>query len=84
MINSAAGAICFERELGCLGEGAGENRAQKMVDANKLIFKLSAALKFSLPIYKFITTPKWKKLVETEDLFYGYKNVIKCFNNLLM
>lgn len=72
LINVAAGAICFERELGCLAEGAGENRAQKMVDANKLIFKLSAALKFSLPIYKFITTPKWKKLVETEDLFYGY------------
>jgi hypothetical protein len=73
LFNAAAGAICFERGLGCLEEGAGEERAQKMVDANKLIFKLSAALKFSLPIYKFITTPKWKKLVETEDLFYAYK-----------
>lgn len=73
IINTAAGAICFERELECLAEGAGEDRAQKMVEANKLIFKLSAALKFSLPIYKFVITPKWKKLVETEDLFYGYE-----------
>jgi len=53
-----------------LAESEAEERAQQMVDANKTIFKLSAQLKFSLPIYKYITTPKWKKLVDAEDLFF--------------
>lgn len=71
MYLSAAGAVCFERTLGCLRGGEAEERAQRMVDANKTIFQLSGYLKFSLPIYKYITTPKWKKLVATEDFFYG-------------
>ncbi|CAB3374890.1 Hypothetical predicted protein [Cloeon dipterum] len=66
----SAGAVCFERELGCLDEGEGEKQAQLMVDANKLIFKISGELKFSLPLYKLVSTPKWKKLVQAEDLFF--------------
>jgi hypothetical protein len=67
----AAGAVCFERSLGCLNGGSAEEQAQNMVDANKRIFRLSAYLKFSLPLYKHIPTPKWKKLVAAEDQFYG-------------
>ncbi|XP_059470786.1 probable cytochrome P450 CYP44 [Neocloeon triangulifer] len=72
----SAGAVCFERKLGCLDEGRGEDRAQQMVDANKRIFKLSGELKFSLPIYKYISTPKWKELVKAEDLFFSLASSI--------
>jgi 5-bromo-4-chloroindolyl phosphate hydrolysis protein len=66
----AAGIVCFEMRLGCLNGGLEEERAQAMVNANKDIFNLSALLKFSLPIYKYISTPKWKKFIEAEDFFY--------------
>jgi hypothetical protein len=56
--------------LGCLNGGLEEERAQAMVNANKVMFNLSALLKFSLPVYKYISTPKWKKLLEAEDFFY--------------
>jgi hypothetical protein len=66
----AAGIVCFETRLGCLNGGLEEERAQAMVNANKVVFNLSALLKFSLPVYKYISTPKWKKLLEAEDFFY--------------
>ncbi|XP_023703476.1 probable cytochrome P450 CYP44 isoform X3 [Cryptotermes secundus] len=66
----SAGIVCFEMRLGCLSGNLEEERAQAMVNANKVMFNLSGQLKFSLPLYKYIFTPKWKKLVEAEDFFY--------------
>jgi hypothetical protein len=66
----AAGIVCFEMRLGCLNGGLEEERAQEMINANKVMFHLSALLKFSLPVYRYISTPKWKKLLEAEDFFY--------------
>jgi len=66
----AAGIVCFEMRLGCLNGDLEEERAQAMINANKDMFNLSALLKFSLPVYKYIATPKWKKLLEAEDFFY--------------
>jgi hypothetical protein len=57
--------------LGCLSGSDNEERAQAMVNANKVMFHLSGLLKFSLPVYKYISTPKWRKLLEAEDFFYG-------------
>jgi hypothetical protein len=57
--------------LGCLSGSANEEKAQAMVNANKVMFHLSGLLKFSLPVYRYISTPKWRKLLEAEDFFYG-------------
>ncbi|XP_049783975.1 probable cytochrome P450 CYP44 isoform X3 [Schistocerca cancellata] len=66
----AAGAICFGRRLGCLYGGEMEKVAQKIIDANKEVFQLSAILKFSLPMYKYFRTPKWKRITEAENFIY--------------
>jgi len=70
VVFAAAGIVCFEMRLGCLNADLEEERAQAMINANKVMFNLSALLKFSLPVYKYIVTPKWKKLLEAEDFFY--------------
>ena len=69
----AAGIVCFDTRLGSFSGDKNEERAQAMIDANRVIFELSAQLKFSLPVYKYISTTKWKKLIEAEDFFYRYQ-----------
>ncbi|XP_075230653.1 putative cytochrome P450 CYP44 [Lycorma delicatula] len=64
----SSGIICFDRRLGSLDRNDGEYQADAVLDANKTVFIMSAYLKFSLPIYKYITTPRWKKLVKAEDI----------------
>ncbi|XP_049783973.1 probable cytochrome P450 CYP44 isoform X1 [Schistocerca cancellata] len=69
-VQESAGAICFGRRLGCLYGGEMEKVAQKIIDANKEVFQLSAILKFSLPMYKYFRTPKWKRITEAENFIY--------------
>ncbi|XP_071520796.1 probable cytochrome P450 CYP44 isoform X2 [Panulirus ornatus] len=70
-ILESGGMCCFEKPLGCLNGGAEEDLAQEIIEANFDIFKLSAELKFSLRLYCYFRTPKYKKLQALEDYFYG-------------
>ncbi|KAK7793989.1 hypothetical protein R5R35_003953 [Gryllus longicercus] len=62
--------VCFEERLGCMSGGETEVKSEAMFEANLMIFQISAQLKFSLPLYKYISTPKWRKLLLAEDYFY--------------
>lgn len=42
-----------------------------MINANSDIFRLSLELRFSLPLYKFVSTPAWREIVKAEDYFFG-------------
>lgn len=66
----AAGAIVFEKRLDCFNASS-DSVTQRMIDANQKIFELTGLLKFSLPIFRYFSTPKWTELVKTEDSFYG-------------
>ncbi|XP_045600891.1 probable cytochrome P450 CYP44 [Procambarus clarkii] len=70
-ILESAGMCCFEKSLGCFNGGEKEDLAQKLVEANIKIFQLSAELKFSLRLYRYFKTPKYKRLHALEDFFYG-------------
>ena len=50
----------------------GEEFANQMLDANEAIFVLSGDLKLSLPLYKVLPSLKWRKLIKSEDFFYGW------------
>ncbi|CAG0891336.1 unnamed protein product [Darwinula stevensoni] len=66
-----SGMICYETRLGCMdGTARQQEWGQQMVEANKTIFQLSGDLKFSLPFYAFLPTPRWNQLVRAEDFFY--------------
>lgn len=65
----AAGMVCFEKRLGCFDTR--KSWAEMMLALNKTIFVEGGILKHSLPLFKFITTPKWKRFLDAEDLFYS-------------
>jgi len=65
----ASAMLVFEKRLGAFD--ANIANIQKIIDSNWTMFDISGKLKFSLPLYQILPTPKWKKLVEAEDFFYS-------------
>ena len=67
-----AGMLVFDKRLGCFELGSdGEEFSRKMVEANSIVFELAGLLKLSFPLYRYIATPKWRKMVHYEDYLYS-------------
>lgn len=62
----SAAATVFEMDLDCLNAGP-TSEVQQMIDANAEMFRLTAYLKFRIPIHKWYKTKTWKQLVEAEE-----------------
>lgn len=77
--------VCFEKRLGAMSGGEAEAECQALIESNKKIFLIGGQLKFALPFFKLITTPKWKQLVAAEDFFYGYESpsILHWVDNLI-
>lgn len=66
-----SGKIVMNKRLGYLN-GSKVDLAKKIIDTNAAIFELGAALKFSLPLYRFFKTPKLSKLIENEHYMHRF------------
>jgi hypothetical protein len=58
----------FSARLGYLTTEEGRQEARDIVEANKEVFELNSKLQISLPLYKSLNTPKWKRLLAKEDI----------------
>ncbi|KJH46837.1 unspecific monooxygenase [Dictyocaulus viviparus] len=75
-LESAAFTV-FEKRIGALTDRI--EWADKLIELNREIFRLSAELKFAIPLYRYFSTPKWIKLITLEDKFYKFV-VLYCFS----
>ncbi|WKX97369.1 hypothetical protein Q1695_013207 [Nippostrongylus brasiliensis] len=69
-----AALTAFEKRVGALSDRI--QWADELVNLNKRIFRLSAALKFAVPLYRYFPTRKWRKMVELEDRFYAEASIL--------
>ena len=60
-----AGMLVFDTRLGCFRED--DEFGLKLMEANKVISEF-ALLKLTLPWYKLFSTPKWRQLMQAEDV----------------
>lgn len=77
----SASLVCAERSVGALSGGESERRAEQVISANRSVMRASFRLKFSLPVYKYISTPNWRRLVEAESYFSSF--TMKLFNDAI-
>ncbi|XP_043201861.1 probable cytochrome P450 CYP44 [Amphibalanus amphitrite] len=78
----SASMVCAERPLGALAGGDAERRAEELIAANRRVMRASAQLKFSsLPLYKYISTPSWRRLVAAENCLTSF--TLNLFNDTI-
>lgn len=66
----SVGVVGFNTRLGCLDPNlAPDSEAQKMISAANLSFTAVNELEYGLPVWKYISTPKLRRLYEAQDFF---------------
>lgn len=69
----ASAMLVIDKRLGGLEiDSQAEHISTNIVKANRVLFEHSGILKLSFPFYKYLSTPRWRKVVKAEDLIYGH------------
>ena len=62
--------IALDTRLGCLDANlAPDSEPQKMIDSVRVQFESFQTLEFRIPIWKYVSTPAWRKFVKAADVF---------------
>jgi hypothetical protein len=61
--------IALDTRLGCLDANLEpDSEPQKMIDSLRVQFAASQKLDFGIPIWKYVSTPTWRKYVKAADV----------------
>ena len=63
------GMVIFDTRLGYFRDD--DETSLKLVASNKIVLELSGMWRVSLPWYKVFSTPKWRKLMQAENVIHG-------------
>jgi hypothetical protein len=62
--------IALDARLGCLDANlAPDSEPQKMIDSVQVQFESLPKLEFGIPIWKYVSSPSWRKFVKATDVF---------------
>jgi hypothetical protein len=62
--------IALDTRLGCLDANlAPDSEPQKMIDSVQVQFESILKLEFGIPLWKYVSTPGWRKFVKAADVF---------------
>jgi hypothetical protein len=69
-ISTAIVYIALDTRLGCLEANlAPDSEPQKMIDSVQVQFETLNKLEFGIHMWKYVSTPTWRKLVKAADVF---------------
>lgn len=70
--------VALDKQLGLIKANRSNPQAKKLFDALNLFFELSGELEMKPSIWRYVATPKFKKLIkvldEIQDITSGYVN----------
>jgi cytochrome P450 family 49 subfamily A len=69
-ISTAIAYIALDTRLGCLDANlAPHSEPQKMIDSVQVQFETLNKLDFGIRLWKYVSTPTWRKFVKAADVF---------------
>ena len=69
-VSTAIVFIALDTRLGCLEANLEpDSEPQKMIDSVQVQIHSLHKLEFGIPIWKYVSTPTWRKFVKAADVF---------------
>jgi hypothetical protein len=65
--------IALDTRLGCLdGDLAPDSESQRMIDNVEIIFDCMHKMEAKIPVWKYVSSPTWRKFAKASDMFTEY------------